>query len=77
MSPLKPRALRRHMVHEIYGVSMSTIDRHVKNGQIRTRRVGKALLLKADVCEKAFGWPEDAKVEPTARDMAEMRELVG
>lgn len=77
MSPLKPRALRRSMVHEIYGVSMSTIDRHVKNGQIRTRRVGKALLLKADDCEKAFGWPEDSKVEPSPRSIAEMRKLVG
>jgi hypothetical protein len=77
MSGPKPRALRRAMVRDLYGVSLSTVDRRVKNGEIRTRRVGSALLLKADDCEQAFGWPEDAKVEPSPRSIAEMRKLVG
>ena len=71
------RSLRRIAVRELYGVSLSTIDRLVKSGEIDSRRVGGALLLKAEDCEKAFGWPDDAKVEPSPRSMAEMRELVG
>jgi len=71
------RSLRRVAVRDLYGVSLSTIDRLVKAGTIRSRRVGCAVLLKAEDCEKAFGWPEDAEVEPSARDLAEMAKLVG
>jgi len=61
----------------MYGVSLSVIDRLVRAGDIRSRRVGVALLLNAEDCEREFGWPDEARMEPTARDMAEMRELVG
>ena len=71
------RSLRRLAVHDMYGVSLSTIDRLVKAGAIRSRRVGVALLLNADDCERELGWPEDSPVEPSARSLAEMRELVG
>ena len=74
---IERRSLRRVAVRELYGVSLSTIDRLVKKGEIRSRRVGSALLLNAEDCERAFGWPEDEPVEPSAREMAEMRELVG
>ena len=71
-----PRSLRRVAVRELYGVSLSTIDRFVKAGKIRSRRVGVALLLNAEDCERELGWPEDSPVEPSARSLAEMRELV-
>ncbi len=70
------RSLRRVDVRERYGVSLSTIDRIVKAGAIRSRRVGCALLLNAEDVEREFGWPEDAKVEPSPRAIAEMDELV-
>ena len=73
----KRRSLRRVAVREMYGLSLSTIDRLVKVGEIRSRRVGGSLLLNASDCEKAFGWPDDSAVEPSPRDMAEMRKLVG
>ena len=77
VSTVPARALRRGMVRDRYNVSLSTIDRLAKEGKIRSKKVGRALLLNAEDCEKAFGWPEPAKVEPSARSMAEMRELVG
>ena len=76
MSDPKRRALRRCIVRDVYNVSLSMIDRLVKKGEIRSRRVGSALLLNAEDCETSFGWPKDAKVEPSPRSIAEMRELV-
>ena len=57
-------------------MSLSTIDRLVKSGKIRSRKVGGALLLNAADCEREFGWPEDAKVEASPRSMAEVREFL-
>lgn len=71
------RSLRRVAVRDLYGVSLSTIDRLVKAGTIRSRRVGVALLLSTEDCERELGWPEDSPVEPSARSLAEMKELVG
>ena len=71
------RALRRGMVRDRYNVSLSTIDRLAKEGKIRSKKVGSARLLNAEDCEKAFGWPEPAKVVASPRDIAEMQEFLG
>ena len=60
----------------MYGVSLSTVDRAVRAGEIRSKRVGRVLLLKADDCERAWGWPDEAEIEPTDRDVVEVLEFM-
>ncbi len=74
---IAPRSIRRVKARALYGMSLSAIDKAVKDGTIRSRKCGKTVLLNAADCEKEWGWPEDAEVEPSARDLEEMRELVG
>ena len=62
-NPSPARSLRRVAVREMYGVSLSVIDRLVRAGDIRSRRVGVALLLNAEDVEREFGWPEPKPVE--------------
>lgn len=68
-----PRAMRRATAARRYDVSLSTIDRAVRAGRIRTRKVGHARLLNADDLEQAFGWPD---VEPDAEAIRFAQELV-
>lgn len=70
------RALRRIDVKRLYGVSLSTVDRRVSEGAIRSRRVGRALLLHAGDVEREFGWPEDAEIEPSRESRREIAELL-
>ena len=70
---IERRSMRRCQVVKTYGVSLSTIDRTVRDGLIRVRKVGKATLLNAEDCESAFGWPD---TEPTAQDVADIGELM-
>lgn len=73
---MKPRSLRRAQVEKVYGVSLSTVDRAVRAGEIRSKRSGRVLLLNAEDCERLWGWPEDEPVEPTDRDVAEILEFM-
>ena len=66
------RSLRRAQVVDTYGVSLSTVDRAVKAGDVRAKRAGRALLLCAEDCERLWGWEEP--LDPRA--VAEMAELV-
>lgn len=73
---MTPRSLRRAQAAEVYGVSLSTVDRAVKAGDVRAKRAGRALLLCAEDCERLWGWPDADAVEPTDRDVAEVLEFM-
>lgn len=73
------RALRRSDVVALYGVPLRTLDRILRAEQspIRTRRVGRILLLNPDDVERLFGFPSDsADVEVSAESVAEIEDLL-
>ena len=75
MAPQPARkAYRRREVCELYGVSMHMLDRMIRDGVIRTRRIGeRVLLLNAVDVDREFGFGEP---EVDLETMLEIQDLL-
>ena len=78
MAPTTDRlAFRISQVCELAGVSRSVVEQAITAGTVRTKRVGRALLLDPRDVGRVFGFEsESEKVQPSAESIAEMEELL-
>ena len=71
---LARKAYRRREVCELYGVSLHMVDRMIRSGVIRTRRIGeRALLLSAVDVEREFGFGD---LQVKTETLVELRDLL-
>ena len=69
-------AYRIAEVCELAGVSRSAVEGAVRRGEIRSKRVGRVLLLDPSDVARIFGFDEAPEVVPSAEDFAELAELL-
>ena len=69
-------AYRVAEVCELAGVSRSAVQGAVRRGEIRTKLVGRVLLLDPNDVSRVFGFDEVSEVVPSAEDFAELSELL-
>ena len=71
---MRRKAYRRREVCELFGVSLRLVDRLIRDRKIRSRRIGKrVLLLDAGDVEREFGFEEP---EVRAETLVELRDLL-
>ena len=56
------RAYRRSEVRDIYGASLHSIDRAIREGLIRTKRFGHCVFLHALDVDRVFGFDELSEI---------------
>ncbi len=59
--PLR-KAYRRSEVRNIYGASIHSIDRAIREGLIRTRHFGRCVFLHAQDVDRVFGFEEVSEI---------------
>ena len=68
------KAYRRREVCELYGVSIHMVDQMIRDGVIRTRRIGeRVILLNAADIEREFGFGEP---QVDLETMIELRDIL-
>ena len=60
-SPLR-KAYRRSEVRDMYGASLHSIDRAIREGLIRTKRFGRCVFLHALDVDRVFGFEEASEI---------------
>ncbi len=68
------RAYRRREVCEVFGASLSTVDKAIREGRIRVKREGRGVYLAAPDVERLFN--PTAPVEIRPEDVADLRGLL-
>lgn len=65
-------------IAERTGLPRSTVARHAARAGVQQKKIGALVLLEAGGCERAFGFGSDSEgtVQPTAEDLAVVRELL-
>ena len=72
-----PICLRISQVMERTGLSRAAIERAVRSGQIKSKRVGRAVVLDPDDVVRVFGFSEDRnEIEPSAESVKEIEEFL-
>ncbi len=72
-----PICLRISQVMERTGLSRAAIERVVRSGQIKSKRVGRAVVLNPDDVVRVFGFSEDrSEIEPSAESVKEIEEFL-
>ncbi len=56
------KAYRRTEVRDIYGASLHSIDRAIREGLIRTKRFGRCVFLHALDVDRVFGFEELSEI---------------
>ena len=75
-SPAK-LAYRVSEVCNLAGVSRWAVEQAIAGGAIRTKRVGRALLLDPRDVSQVFGFAQEhEEIQPSAESIAEMQELL-
>ncbi len=70
-------AYRVAEVCDLAGVSRWVVEQAIAGGAIRTKRVGRALLLNPRDVSQVFGFAqEQEEIQPCAESIAEMQELL-
>ena len=69
-------AFRVAEICELAGVGRSVVEAAIRRGEIRTKLVGRVLLLDPNDVSKVFGFNEPSKVVPSAESIAEIAELL-
>ncbi len=60
-SPLR-KTYRRSEVRDIYGASIHSIDRAIREGLIRTKHFGRCVFLHAQDVDRVFGFEEASEI---------------
>ena len=69
--------LRISQVMERTGLSRAAIEREVRSGKIKSKRVGRAVVLDPDDVVRVFGFSEDQnEIEPSAESIKEIEVLL-
>ena len=72
-----PICLRISQVMERTGLSRAAIERAVRSGDIKSKTVGRAVVLDPDDVIRVFGFSEDRnEIEPSAESIKEIEELL-
>ena len=72
-----PICLRISQVMERTGLSRAAIERAVRAGHIRSKRVGRAIVLDPDDVVRVFGFSEDQnEIEPSAESIKEIEDFL-
>ena len=71
--PLR-KAYRRSEVRDLYGASIHSIDRAIREGLIRTKRFGRCVFLHVQDVDRVFGF-EDAS-EISLETLVELADLL-
>ncbi len=56
------KAYRRGEVRDVYGASLHSIDRAIREGLIRTNHFGRCVFLRAEDVERVFGFEETSEI---------------
>ena len=68
------KAYRRAEVREVYGASMHSIDRAIREGLIRTKSFGRCVFLNAKDVDRLFGF--DKEVEISIETLEELKDFL-
>ncbi len=66
----RKRAYRRREVCEVFGASLSTVDKAIHEGRIRVKREGQSVYLAAQDVERLFNPAAPAEIRP--EDVADL-----
>ena len=69
-------AYRIAEVCELASVSRAAVEGAVRRGEIRSKRVGRMLLLDPNDVSRVFGFSQAPEVVPSAKSIAEIAELL-
>ena len=64
------RAYRRQEVCAVFGASLSTVDKAIREGRIRVKREGRGVYLAAQDVERLFNPAAPAEIRP--EDVADL-----